>query len=187
VAAVRIVSPVKEDADRHDMGFTVKIDELLRDGDRRRFTAHPESDALTEADALLEAQLQDVHFDTLRSAAYFLFDCRGAVQIRMGNTAVLAVSGIERIAWSQECRGPLTAWSVVDWRPSSAAGRWSLSAGFVPDAGLDLLASAAEFYVGEVPGCDAAQPNYVEDDDETVRADLANWASEFQLVHAAFV
>lgn len=69
----------------------MNITELLRDEDRRRFAAQQEADALREVDSLQEAQLLDVQVDALRSRACLLFDCRGALQIEMGNTAVLVV------------------------------------------------------------------------------------------------
>jgi hypothetical protein len=162
------------------------ISELLVDAARRRFAAQPESDALRDPDALQEAQLLDVHVDVLRSCAYLFFDCRGALQIEMGNTAVIAVAGLEQVSWSGLPRGPRTAWSVVGWEPRLGE-RWVLSAAFAPRARLDLTAVTAEFYVGDVPGCDAAPPDYTEADEVTLRAGLAGWHSEFEPIHATFL
>jgi hypothetical protein len=59
----------------------MRIEELLVDPRRREHAAMPEADALTESDALQEAQLLDVRLDALRSTVWLLFDCRGALQI----------------------------------------------------------------------------------------------------------
>lgn len=169
------------------LGVQVKIQEMLRDSARRQFAAQPESDALIEADALREAQLLDVHVDVLRSTVYLLFDCRGALQIEMGNTAIIVARGLERISWNGSPRGPRTAWSVVGWEPRLDAGRWLLASDFFPLARLELSASTAEFYVGDVPGCDGPPPDYTDADDETVRAGIASWESTFEPVHATFL
>jgi hypothetical protein len=165
----------------------MRILELLEDVERRRFAAQPEADALRDVDALQEAQLLDLHVDVLRSSAYLLFDCRGALQIEMGNTAIVAVGGLQLSSWSALLRGPRTAWSVVGWEPHMGNGRWAVSAAFSPRARLELTATSAEFYVGNVPGCDAAPPDFMEADEKTLRAGLASWQSDFDPVHATFL
>ncbi len=168
------------------LAVLMMIEELLVDPRRREYAAEPEMDALTERGALQEAQLLDARVDVLRSTAWLLFDCRGALQIEMGNTAIIAAQGVRRLSWVASPRGRLTAWSVVDSAPSVAEGAWSLSLAFAPSARLELEAESAEFYVGDVPGCDEAPPDYGEDDD-TIRAGLAHWRSTFDPVHAAFL
>lgn len=165
----------------------MNIQEMLDDSARRQFAAQPEADALVEADALQEAQLLDMHVDVLRSTAYLLFDCRGALQIEMGNTAIIVARSLERISWTGSPRGPLTAWSVVSWEPRPEPGTWALSAALSPLARLELSAATAEFYVGDVPGCDGAPPDFTEADDETVRNGIASWKSAFEPIHATFL
>jgi hypothetical protein len=163
------------------------IEELLIDPRRRDYAAKPEADALTERDALQEAQLLNVRMDPVRASAWFLFDCRGALQIEMGNTAVIAAHGVRRLSWEAEQTGRLTAWTVVDSDPGVSDGMWSLSLAFVPDAQLDVQAASAEFFVGDVPGCDEAPPDYTEADDETIAAGFPQWRSTFEPVHAVFL
>jgi hypothetical protein len=165
----------------------MRIDELLDDPRRREQAAMPEADALTETDALQEAQLLDVRLDALRSTVWLLFDCRGALQIQMGNTAVIVAYGLHRLSWVGQPRGRLTAWTVVRSTPVARDGVWSLSLGFVPSGGLELEADSSEFFVGNVPGCDEAPPNYTEKDDATIRAGLPGWTSTFEPVHAVFL
>ena len=163
------------------------IEELLVDPRRREHAAMPEADALTESGALQEAQLLDVRLDVLRSTAWLLFDCRGALQIEMGNTAVISAHGVRRLSWVAKARGRLTSWSVVASNPSVIDSTWSLSLAFAPNARLELEAESAEFFVGDVAGCDEAPPDYTEADDETIRAGLPNWSSTFAPVHAVFL
>src|SRR5947208_137171 len=154
----------------------MRIEELLVDPRRREHAAMPEADALTESDALQEVQLLDVRLDALRSTVWLLFDCRGALQIQMGNAAVIVAHGLRRFSWIAQPRGRLTAWTIVSSEPVARSGKWSLSLAFVPNARLELEADSAEFFVGNVPGCDETPPNYMEADDPTIRAGLPSWS-----------
>jgi hypothetical protein len=165
----------------------MRLEELLVDPHRREHAAMPEADALTQSHALQEAQLLDVRLDALRSTVWLLFDCRGALQIEMGNTAVIVAHGLRRLSWVAQPRGRLTAWTVVSSEPVARGGMWSLSLGFVPSARMELEADSAEFFVGNVPGCDEAPPNYTEADDATIRAGLPSWTSTFEPIHAVFL
>ncbi|HEY2668291.1 MAG TPA: hypothetical protein VGK51_15785 [Actinomycetota bacterium] len=165
----------------------LSIEALLMDPRRRKYAAMPEADPLTESDALQEAQLVDVRLDVVRSTAWLLFDCRGALQMQMGNTAVLGAHGVRSFSWRGEPRGAFTAWTVVGSEPVAKDGVWSLSLPFVPRARLDMEAASAEFFVGNVPGGDQAPPDYTEADDATIRAGVPSWISEFEPVHAVFL
>ena len=54
-----------------------------------------------------------------------------------------------------------------------------------PGAQVELVAGAVVFFAGDVPGLDEVPPDYVEDDDEAIRANLANWDSPIAVVSAA--
>jgi hypothetical protein len=71
------------------LALLMKIEDLFTDADRRRLTAQPEMDPLTEASALQEAQLLDVRVHALSSTVGLLFDLRTALQFMEGNTALL--------------------------------------------------------------------------------------------------
>lgn len=167
--------------------MVMSIEELLLDPGRRVHAAKPEMDALTEQDALQEAQLIDVRFEALTSTAWLLFDCRQAIQLRIPNTAVLVVNGVRRLVWSGEGRGSRTAWNVIASAPLAREGIFSLKAAFFPNACLELEALSAEFFVGDVPGLSDAPPDFVEDDEETIRAHMASWRSIFEPTHATFL
>ena len=163
------------------------IEELLRDAGRREFAAVPEADALTDEDALQEAYLVNMRVDVVSGQAWLLFDCRGALQIEMGNTAVLVVRGLRSVSWDGEkYRQHRTQRSIVAWSPSSSGDGWQVEAGTEPSGRLVLAGVEAEFFVGDVPGGDDPPPNFIDATDEELRAGLPDWSSDFDPVHASF-
>jgi hypothetical protein len=163
------------------------VEDLLDDASRRSYAASPEMDALTEPGALQEAQLIAARLDAVRSQAWLLIDCRGALQIRMGNTAIIIAKVVRRFAWQAKPAGAPTAWTIVGSEPAAKEGVWSLSLTFVPEARLELEAESAEFFVGNVPGGDDASPDFGAAADEAIRAGLPGWRSVFEPVHAVFL
>lgn len=57
-----------------------------------------EMDALTELDALVEAALIEASLDATTGEARLVLDCRGALQIRNGNTAVVVVKNVSEFS-----------------------------------------------------------------------------------------
>jgi hypothetical protein len=166
----------------------ITIEELLRpDPELRRFAAKPEMDPLTEEGALQEAQLLDVRFDALRSTVGLLFELRLALQLREANTGVLVARGVRALSWTAGQRSTSrTAWAVGGSIPYNENRLFGLTLGMWPDAQLTLQAESAAFFAGDVPGL-VRIPDYMDDDDVTVRAQLAGWHSEFTPVHAVFL
>lgn len=166
----------------------ITIEDLLRSDDRwREFSAQPEMDPLSEDDALQGAQLLDVRFDAVHSAAGLLFELRVALQLREANTGVLIVRDVRELSWTAEPRSTArTAWTVLGSRPEARDRLFGLRLDARPAALLSLQAGSAAFFVGDVPGLDRI-PDYVSDDEPTVRANLANWHSNITLVHAVFL
>lgn len=146
----------------------------------------PEADALAEVDALLEAALLEVRFDATTSSAWLLFDCRGAVQLEMGNTAVVVVRGVTALQWHAGSGLGRTWRAVMGWQPVSAPDTFSCTVELSPGSRLQVNGDAAEFYVGDIPGGDAAPPNFMTASDEEIRAGMAQWTSDFEVVHASF-
>lgn len=165
----------------------MNIEDLVTDVRRRDLAAAPESDALVDSGALQESALLDIRINMVDSSAWLLFDCRGALQIEMGNTAVVVVRSLQSLRWSGESRGPRTWRAVLGWTPKAAEGRLSLTADVSPGGLLEVVGLAGEFYVGDVPGCDEAPPNFESATDAEVRSGLANWSSEFEPIHASFL
>ncbi len=166
----------------------ITIEELLLpDPGLRRFAAQPEMDPLTEEDALQEAQLLDVRFDALRSTVGLLFELRLALQLRQANTGVLVARGVRELSWTAGPRSTTkTAWTVGGSIPRNENRLFGIELGVWPNAQLRLTAESASFFAGDVLGLDRI-PDYMDDDEATIRAQLASWHSEFAPVHAVFL
>lgn len=166
----------------------MRIEDLLRDPRRREFAARPEADALCEPNALVEAYLVGVHSHAVLGEAWLLFDCRGALQIEMGNTAIIAVHGLRSLTWRSEPR-PVerTQWTILSWSPNLTEQGWKATAGTSPAGQLEIWGERAEFYVGDIPGGDDAPPDFGDASDDEIRAGLVDLSSEFRAVHASFI
>jgi hypothetical protein len=174
---------------RGDGSETLIVEELLSDPGLRRFASQPEMDPLTQEDALQEAQLLDVRLDALRLTVGLLFELRLALQLRESNTGVLVARGVRELSWSAGPRSTTkTAWTVGGSIPRNHDGLFGLTLGMWPAPGtqLTLIAESAAFLAGDVPGLDQI-PDYGEDDEPTIRAELANWRSSFTPAHAVFL
>ena len=163
------------------------IEDLLRWDGRWSLAAMPEADALTDCDALLEAALIDVKMDATTSSVWLLLDCRGAVELEMGNTAVVAISGVTQFQWRTELRAQRSWRAVMGWRPERSGSGFSCTAELTSGSSIHVSGSAAEFYVGDIPGGDEPPPDFTVATDAEIRAGLASWTSEFRVVHASFV
>lgn len=162
--------------------------DLFHDPERRSYASMPEADALTEEGALQEAALVGVCFDATTASVGLLFDLRGAIQVRDASVAVLIARGVTRLDWVNDHGRPGRIWHAVTGSiPDNADGRFSLLLGFAPDAELRLEAKAAEFYVGDMPGIEGAPPDFVEDDEETIRAGMPGWTWTFAPTAATFL
>lgn len=167
----------------------MRLDEFLTSQDRRGFAAAPETDALIDDGALVGAALLDVRMSAVEGALWLLFDCRGALQVASGNTAVVVLHSLRLLQWEGSAVGPRTWRAVTGWTVRSPLRSQELefTAGMEPTAMLRAVGSAGEFYVGDVPGCDDAPPNFLKASREEVRAGLQGWASTFAPVHASFL
>ena len=116
-----------------------------------------------------------------------MFDLRIALQLRTANSGVLVADRVHDLRWSEEPRlTDKTARNIVSSRPRCNDRLLHLRLGMYPDAVLELVAESAAFYVGDVPGLEII-PNYIENDEATIRAQLAGWHSTFTPVHATFL
>lgn len=165
------------------------IEALLDDPARRAYGAQPEADLLTERDALQEADLVGIRVDAGESRVAVLFDLRQALQFREGDTAVLVARGVERLEWSGEGsqREHRMAHPVMSSVPDHGDGRVRLVLECLRGARLEVVATSAEFFVGTVPGLPEAPPNFVEDDESKIRAEMPGWSSLFEPEWATFL
>lgn len=163
------------------------IRQLVEGPWRREYGSKPEMDPLTEEDALMESQVLDVRFDTLRGRVAVLFELRLALQLREGNTGLLIADGVTALEWDAAPRETArTAWNVVGSVPRVARGVLELRLGMLPQAELLVRAGSAAFYSGDVPGL-LEIPDYGEASDAELTAKLAQWDSDFSPRRAVFL
>jgi hypothetical protein len=162
-------------------------EELLKSPERGSM-ALPDVDPFRQSDALQEAQLLEARVEALTSTVGLLFELRTAMHFTEGNAAVLIARGAREFNWSAETRlTGKTAWNVVGSEPLIANKIFTLELDFLPISQLRVAARSVEFYVGNMDGLGDQLPDYVEDDDATVRANLASWHSPFAPLQAAFL
>ncbi len=155
----------------------------------REYAGLPEMDPLTEGDALQEAQLLDVWLDAARSQVALLFELRMSLQLREPNTGVLVARGVRELAWSAPPRPTSrTAWSVGGSEVDNREGLFRLNLGLwpAPGARLRMIAEAALFVAGDVPGLADVPPDYT-GDEAAVSGQLASWDSPFVPSSAVFL
>lgn len=148
-----------------------------------------EADPWSEEGALLEAQVLDLRFDALTGVLGVLFELRQALQLQRTNTGVLIARGVRGLSWSgPRWDAPLTAWSVQGSVLEEADGLRSLRLEMspLPGAQLGAVFERALFVAADVPGLDAAPPDYGDHDRSGLVGQVAGWSSPFEPVGAAF-
>jgi len=165
----------------------MRIEDLLIWPGRKSLGGQPESDALREEDALLEAALVDVRIDAINSTAWLLFDLKGAINLEIGNTAVVAVHGVTDLQWESDPKGGRSWCSVMSWMPEVVQGMFVIRAQMLFGPLLQVRGKEAEFYVGDVPGGDDAPPNFSSASDKEVREGMVQWPSEFESISTSIV
>jgi hypothetical protein len=163
------------------------IDELLTDSRRRLRWPAAECDAFSAADALAEASLLDVRMDLINSDAWLLFDCRGALQIEHANVAVVIIQGVTSCRWESELREGRTWRAVMSWKSEVRPASVTVTAEFEPSGRLEVTGTTGEFFLGDVPGGDAAPPDYTTASHDEVKAGMAQWSSDLDITGASFV
>jgi hypothetical protein len=147
----------------------------------------PEMDPLTEKDALVCAPLVEAVFDAVNMRGCLLFDLRVAEQLRMANTGLIVLGGVESFEWRSKRRHTTrTSWNVDASVPSNNNGVVSLRLIFFPSAELAVVARSAAFFAGDVPGLPEAPPDFAESNTE-VTAGMASMDSPFEPTQATFI
>lgn len=147
----------------------------------------PEMDPLTERDALVSAPLVEAVYDAVNMRIGLLFDLRVAEQLRMANTGLIVLGGVEAFGWRAERRpAARTSWNVDASVPSNSDGVVNLRLMFFPSAELTVTARSAAFFAGDVPGLPDAPPDFAGSDAE-VAAGMASMDSLFEPAQATFI
>lgn len=164
------------------------IEEMLGDPIRLTCATMPESDALTADDALSEADLICIRHDLSAGEAWMLFDMRNALQFRIPDAAALVLRGVRSfdVRSGQGRREGRTTHYVLDSRPSVRDGLFSVTLLCLGGLHIHVSARSAEFLVGDVPGLPDTPPDYLDDDENTIKAGMPSWDKEFTLLGASF-
>jgi len=164
----------------------IEISSLIENGEYVSSAGSLDADPLRVVDALQEAQLLDCKVSPLIATAALLFELRTALQIDVGNSAVLVVRGLRRFSWSWLAGyKSLVAASIMSSTPKFDLGSFHMELGLFPDADLVVVGNSAEFYVLEVDGIGKAPPDYVDDDLTSIRGALPTWSSRCTVVQAS--
>jgi hypothetical protein len=147
----------------------------------------PEMDPLTEKDALQEARLNEMIFDSIKTRIGLLFDLRGALQLRMAYTGLLVLEGVESFNWASERRSTTrTSWNITSSVPAHEDGVVNFRLFFVPGAEMMVAARSAAFFAGDVPGLPGTPPDFA-GNDEKVAAGMVSMDSPFEPTQATFI
>jgi hypothetical protein len=120
----------------------MKIIDLLADERRRLRWPTPECDAFSDVDALTEASLLDVRMDLINSTVGLMFDCRGALQIRQGNVAVVVIRGVSSCEWASVPRDGRSWRAVMAWQPEVSMTSLTVAASVEPAGRLRVVGTA---------------------------------------------
>ncbi|WP_157488781.1 hypothetical protein [Pseudofrankia sp. DC12] len=164
----------------------IEISSLAEKGEYVSSGGSLDADPLRVVDALQEVQLLDCKVSPLTATAALLFELRTALQIDIGNSAVLVVRGLRKFSWSWLAGyRPLVAATIVSSAPKFDLDSFTMEFGLFPDADLIVTGNSAEFYLLEVDGIGEAIPNYVDADLASIRGALPTWSSRCTVLQAS--
>jgi hypothetical protein len=147
----------------------------------------PEMDPLTEEDALVCAPLVEAVFDAVNRRVGLLFDLRVAEQLRMANTGLIVLGGVDVFEWRAERRPTArTSWNVDASVPANKDGMVNFRLDFFPSAELTVVARSAAFFAGDVPDLPDTPPDF-SGSDQDVAAGMASMDSPFEPTQATFI
>jgi hypothetical protein len=158
----------------------VIIERFLTPPQRLIHLPMPDCDALTEVDALQEAEIIDARFSLDDGSLGLLLDLRVALQIMTGNVAVLVLWGVSEAHFQHvQPAWPHHGHVVMSSKPSAADGLLTLEIGCLDGWRMRASAEAADFLVGDIPGLPEVPPDRNEASAEEITAGTPRWESEF--------
>lgn len=167
--------------------INMRICDLLAPADCYAGVPTPEMNVFIDADALAECALVDARLDMINSDAWLMFDCRGALQIEEGNTAVVVVHGVTEFRWQTVGREGRTWRSVMGSEANVGHTTIEITVHAEPTGQLKVRGTTAAFFVGNVPGGDDPPPDFVSATNAEISRGMASYLSEFNIVGASFV
>lgn len=138
-------------------------------------------DGLSAPDALREAVLVDLRMNFVESAFWLLLDCRGALNVQEGNTAVVVLTGAGVGSWNLPSTGTLAWQVIIDWNVLAVDDGIELRIGLLAGGDVVIRAAGGQYIVGDVPGGDEPPPDFTVASKQEVRHGMARWASEFEI------
>lgn len=141
------------------------------------------NDPLRAANILQESTLVGLRHDFIRARISLLVDCKGAIGIDGGNTAVIVLENVDSAQWRQDTERANTRqdFAIVGWTASQVDGALGLRVELTPSAKLFVTARVISVYIGDVPGADSPAPDYGSSHEPTLRKSIVNWNSEFSV------
>jgi hypothetical protein len=162
------------------MAIQVIIEKFITPPQRHVHLPMPDSDALTEVDALQEAEIIDVRFSLDDASIGLLLDLRVALEFMTGNVAVLALWGVTDAQFQHIPQAwPHHAHVVMSSKPNALDGILTLEIGCLDGWRMRATAKAADFLVGDIPGLPEIPPDRNEASADQIAAGTPQWASEF--------
>jgi len=166
--------------------MSMRLDQFALDSGRSLLDLPEAVNPFTEVDAMSEAALIDARVDLIRRRALLLFDCKGALQIREGNTALLVIDDVADFALAEADAGRQYRYAQLgSWEPSVSHGAWRVWGQAFDGLELSVEGSGGEFFVGDVPGMDEAPPDLTRDSDAAIAEGFVGWHSEFEPLQVA--
>jgi hypothetical protein len=133
---------------------------------------------LRGSDALQEAQLVEVRWDTIRGHVGLLFDLRLSLQFRDSDTGLIVLRGVTEVAGLKpHPAASNSAWNVVSSQTALQSGTISVELGIWPEAQLRITALAGEFYELTVGHLNEMAPPDLDGDDAAISEGTPDWNS----------
>ncbi|MEN0133862.1 MAG: hypothetical protein AAGC80_01870 [Rhodococcus sp. (in: high G+C Gram-positive bacteria)] len=142
-------------------------------------------DPLRIDDLLQECALLDVRHFASSSVVGLLLDLRTALQLDVGNTALVVVGGISSYSWASDTTDADTMMrTVVGSHPTLSDTEYELEVTCSPRSTLRLKGKWASFFEGNVRSIGESQPDLTSDDAATLVSGFPNWQSEMEVAYS---
>ncbi|WP_148222487.1 hypothetical protein [Rhodococcus opacus] len=142
-------------------------------------------DPLLIDDLLQECALLDVRHFASSSVVGLLLDLRTALQLDVGNTALLVIGGVSGYSWvSDALEADTMMRTVVGSKPTPSATDYKIELACSPQSTFEAKGKWASFFEGNVRSIGESQPDLTSDDPATLVSGFPNWQSELEVVYS---
>lgn len=141
-------------------------------------------DPLRIEDLLQECALLDVRHFTSSSIIGILLDLRTALQLDIGNTALVVIGGVSDYSWvSDTVEADTMMRTVVGSYPTMSATEYKLELACSPRSAFQVKGKWASFFEGTVRSIGESQPDLTSVDPTTLASGFPNWQSELAIAY----